>query len=344
VTDYAWDYEDRLTEVVVKTSGGTVLQDDRFTYDVEGRRIGKNMLGGGQTWTLYDGGNPYADFNSSGTLTYRYLYGKGLDSLLARFDGTNTVWYLTDNLGSVRQMVSTGGSVLDQLTYDSFGNILTETSPSSGDRFKFTGREWDSELGQYNYRARPYVPGTGRFSAQDPSGFNGGDANLYRYVGNSSTDATDPSGMSVWEKIWNGPNSAIGLVWGALGILKQGYEPEDLAQTTVDLGNNAIQFDNNPFMPEGSAITLGNVIIYGKNTHPYTLQRNGVPVGHHEREHTYQGEEYGPMYLPLHLSHGLYSLYTTGDWHLNNSLEQGPMSNPPHPWIHPLQEVPWDIY
>ena len=31
--------------------------------------------------------------------------------------------------------------------------------------------------------------------SQDPSGFGGGDSNLYRYVGNSPTDATDPSGL-----------------------------------------------------------------------------------------------------------------------------------------------------
>ena len=36
--------------------------------------------------------------------------------------------------------------------------------------------------------------GLGLFS-QDPIGFAGGDANLYRYVGNSPTNATDPSGL-----------------------------------------------------------------------------------------------------------------------------------------------------
>lgn len=35
----------------------------------------------------------------------------------------------------------------------------------------------------------------GRFISQDPIGFAGGDANLYRYVGNSSPNATDPSGL-----------------------------------------------------------------------------------------------------------------------------------------------------
>jgi hypothetical protein len=44
-------------------------------------------------------------------LTYRYLYGKALDSLFARFDGTNTVWYLGDKLGSVRQLANTNSTV-----------------------------------------------------------------------------------------------------------------------------------------------------------------------------------------------------------------------------------------
>src|SRR2546426_10744385 len=93
-----WDYRNRLTEVLVKTSGGTTVQDDKFTYDIFNRRIGKSTLSGGQTWTVYDGQNPYADFSSSGGLTNRYLYGRATDELFAKFDGTNTTWYLEDML------------------------------------------------------------------------------------------------------------------------------------------------------------------------------------------------------------------------------------------------------
>jgi RHS repeat-associated protein len=105
------------------------------------------------------------------------------------------VWYLTDKLGSVREDVQTSGSVLDSITYDSYGNILTESSPSSGDRFKFTGREWDSEIGQYYDRARDYAPNIGRFESEDPAGFKGQDSNLYRYVYNQPTDLIDPTGL-----------------------------------------------------------------------------------------------------------------------------------------------------
>lgn len=66
-----------------------------------------------------------------------------------------------------------------------------------GIRNYYAGREFDSftEL-SYN-RARWYDPSAGRFISEDPIGFAGGDANLYRYAGNSPDNATDPSGNLV---------------------------------------------------------------------------------------------------------------------------------------------------
>jgi hypothetical protein len=40
-----------------------------------------------------------------------------------------------------------------------------------------------------------YDPTIGRFISEDPIAFEGGDANLYRYTGNSPTNATDPTGL-----------------------------------------------------------------------------------------------------------------------------------------------------
>src|SRR5262249_27514185 len=77
----------------------------------------------------------------------------------------------------------------------SYGNLVSETNAANGDRFKYAAREYDPLLGLYYDRARYYNPATGRFLSEDPSGFGAGDANLYRYVGNSPTNATDPSGL-----------------------------------------------------------------------------------------------------------------------------------------------------
>jgi uncharacterized protein RhaS with RHS repeats len=40
-----------------------------------------------------------------------------------------------------------------------------------------------------------YDPTIGRFLSEDPSGFDGGDPNLYRYVGNDPVNHTDPNGL-----------------------------------------------------------------------------------------------------------------------------------------------------
>lgn len=198
VTTYTYDDRNRLTLVTV---GGTV--EATYTYDALNRRIGAND-NGTQTWTVYNAQNPYADFargGSGGTvLTERYLYGPGANAILARTSsGGSTAWYLTDNAGSVRDIASIGISsvtVLDHIVYDSFGNVTSESSPSSGDRFKFQSMQYDTTVGLYYDNARWYNPVIGKFVSLDPIGFAAGDVNLYRFVDNEPTDATDPSGRS----------------------------------------------------------------------------------------------------------------------------------------------------
>jgi len=209
VATYTWDFRNRLTRG--QTSGVNLgTHDVTFTYDMFDRRIEKSTSSG-NTWTVYDEANPYADFSGS-MLQYRYLYGRTVDALFARFDGTSgndsTIWYLTENLGSVRQMAKTDGTVTATITYDSFGQIQ---GTFIGDRFKFAGREYDSETGLYYNRERYYDPSVGRFLSEDPLGLRAGDSNLYRYVGNAPTWRIDPSGLD-WA------NDLIGAfcvaVWG----------------------------------------------------------------------------------------------------------------------------------
>ncbi len=59
----------------------------------------------------------------------------------------------------------------------------------------YAGRPWDETTEAYDFRARHYDPNTGRFLSEDPIGFAGGDANLYRYVGNNPVNYVDPSGL-----------------------------------------------------------------------------------------------------------------------------------------------------
>ena len=62
-----------------------------------------------------------------------------------------------------------------------------------------------------NYRARYYDPKAGRFITKDPLGFDGGDVNLYAYVGNNPVNYTDPLGLSApcCDGYWQGVDAKI---------------------------------------------------------------------------------------------------------------------------------------
>src|SRR5205823_2166504 len=125
-----------------------------------------------------------------------------------------TGWYLADDQGSIRAIVSLAGStVLDRITYDGYGKITSESSPSSGDWFKYNGGFYDSQVGLTRFGWRWQDATTGRWTTRDPSGFGGRDVNWYRYAGNSPTNATDPSGLLTLG--WDGTAAWYGAVGGA---------------------------------------------------------------------------------------------------------------------------------
>jgi RHS repeat-associated protein len=132
-------------------------------------------------------------FDGTGNQTHRYLYGDEIDQLLADEVGVSTRWMLADHQGTIKDVVDRNGAVLNHISYDSFGQVVSQTS-SIELRFGYTGREWDTETGLDYYRARYYDPSVGRFISEDPLGFGGKDTNLIRYVKNSPTNWVDPSG------------------------------------------------------------------------------------------------------------------------------------------------------
>jgi len=159
---------------------------------------------------IYDGQHTLLEFAqdvAEPVLTHRYLHGPAVDQILADeqvlrtyWEG-NVMWPLTDNQGTVRDVAhydpaNHDTSIVNHITYDAFGQITYEQQAAIDHIFGYTGRERDEESDLYFYRARYYDPTTGQFIGQDPIGFEAGDANLYRYVGNGPTNATDPSGLA----------------------------------------------------------------------------------------------------------------------------------------------------
>jgi RHS repeat-associated protein len=135
------------------------------------------------------------DLNGSNQFLVRRMYLASIDNAFARVDSNgNAAWYLTDHLASTRELINAANTSTDVISYDAFGSVAVETNSAFGDRYKYTGRETDSESGlQYN-RTRSYSPTVGRWTTCDTLSFGSGDTNLYRYVTNSPLDRIDPQG------------------------------------------------------------------------------------------------------------------------------------------------------
>jgi RHS repeat-associated protein len=132
------------------------------------------------------------------------VYGPGADEILLRQkDGMGYTIFLLDRHGNVAFLVDHDGHVLENYTYDVFGQptiTITETGQKLSSTlyahdFLFQGREYIAPLGIYDYRNRFYLPATGRFLQTDPTGFGAGDMNLFRYCGDDPVDLSDPLGL-----------------------------------------------------------------------------------------------------------------------------------------------------
>jgi RHS repeat-associated protein len=315
---YTWDARGHLSTI----SGGATAS---FVYDAFGRRMKKTIGSSTVTQFVYDRVNPVQELNGANppAVTANLLTGLNIDEFFTRTASGTTSTLLADALGSTIGLVGSSGGIATSYTYQPFSGT-TAGGAANTNPYQFTGRENDG-TGLYFYRARYYQPGFQRFISQDPVGFAGGQANIYlSYVYDDAVDMLDPSGLSFLTKLWNGFNDIPGAIWGGVNVLAGGH--------LGPIGNNAIQIENAPLMPAGSAITLGNVICYGKRTPPPHVLGGPQDLGRHEMQHTIQGETLGPAYLPANILGGLYSEATSGDWHTNNPMETGPMSTPPQPW------------
>ena len=154
-------------------------------YDAFGRRI-QNLQG---ISLLYDGANAVQELSGS-TVTANFLNG-GVDESFSQAGSGGTFIPLKDALGSTIALVNSSGNVQTSYTYDPFGNTSVSGS-SNANEFQYTARENEGN-GLYFYRNRYYSPLFGRFLAEDPLGLLAG-INLYRYVDDSPTSYTDPSG------------------------------------------------------------------------------------------------------------------------------------------------------
>jgi hypothetical protein len=178
---YGYDSDNHMTSAMERqTDGGTLLLQATYVYDAFGQRIEKDVWtaatgtvttrfaylqgsgGGGQGSEAI-----WADLSSSNALQTRYLRGDDVDQLFARVSASGTAaWYLTGQLGSIRNLTDNSGNLQDTILYDPFGVILSESNAGFGDRYKYTaGRASVQRISERQLcgRGPTLWPGPGQF-------------------------------------------------------------------------------------------------------------------------------------------------------------------------------------
>jgi RHS repeat-associated protein len=197
-----------------KVTGSPDLLGYQSTYELSYDALGRCVVrftkltstSGSSTFithTIYDGEKPILEYipgSPSSAPRTRTLYGKGIDEILMRYNQGNsptTAYYQEDHQGNITHLTDGAGNVLVRYSYDAFGKPnpeYTMSGTSQANRFLFNGREYSNLYGIYEYRARAYHPGIGRFMSEDPKGMDA-DSNMFRYCSNDPLDRVDPMGL-----------------------------------------------------------------------------------------------------------------------------------------------------
>ena len=98
-------------------------------------------------------------------------------------------YHLNDNLGSTIFVLDSAGNLLANHYHDPFGKAWN-VKGDIGNDIRFTGKEYEEDIGLYYFAMRWYDPDVGRFISQDPLEPMG-----YVYVANNPMRYVDPSGI-----------------------------------------------------------------------------------------------------------------------------------------------------
>ena len=187
-TAFTFDDEHRLVQA------GT----DQYLYDGAGNRLAAWRRGAAGTRYVYDvAGNLLAEANGSNQILRYYVYGQGLLAMVTPSGASYSYHY--DATGNTVAMTDGSQAVVNRYAYTPYGRIVGKAeTPGLTQPFQYVGQSgvMAEPNGFYYMRARYYDPEVGRFVSEDPIGFEGGDVNLYAYVGGNPVMGIDPFGLA----------------------------------------------------------------------------------------------------------------------------------------------------
>ncbi len=187
VTTYGWDKDNRLRSLTPPTGTPTT-----YSYDSNGLRV-ERVDSTGTTRYLLDGSSVLEELDGTNATTIKYLNNpQQIDEVLAYQRGSQTEYPLTDALGSLYAATDASGNVVHRYDFDVYGARSDLGGIAAAIDRGYTSREHDKN-GLINNGRRQRNPLLGGWTQPDRAGMIDG-PNLYNYVMNMPTMATDPTG------------------------------------------------------------------------------------------------------------------------------------------------------
>jgi RHS repeat-associated protein len=206
---YEWDAENRLLAIEQGT------HRSEFTYDGQNRRVRivekENGSTASDAFYLWCGLEICEERDSTGSSTTKRFFPQGEEQVDTAY------FYTRDHLGSIRELIDSGGNLESRYDYDPFGRS-TKLSGGADPAFGYTGQYQHANSGKLLSLYRAYDPDIGRWLSEDPIGIDGG-INLYAYVEAQPINAIDPLGLSLLSAA---KSFTIGFVLGAAATVAVG--------------------------------------------------------------------------------------------------------------------------
>ena len=229
---FTYDAENHL-----KTAGGVT-----YTYDGDGKRVQKSS---GKLYWYGMGGDPLDESDAAGNITDEYVFLGGKRVARRNVSSGNIYYYFADHLSTARIVTNATGTILDDSDFYPFGGERVVTS-TSGNTYKFTGKERDTESGLDNFGARYDSSSIGRFMSPDPKpdssrAANPQSLNRYSYALNNPLKYVDVRGECTAPAL--GPGQVGICIESYIQAARLGRFP---SKNWLGLGDNRGPVANNP--------------------------------------------------------------------------------------------------
>ena len=251
-TGKRYEYDGWNRPVRVKDAAGTTTLAT-YAYDGSGRRV-TVTAGGTTTQLVYSSAWQVLEERVGGVTKAQNVWSPVyVDAMVVRDRdadgnaGTGTggleerLWVQQDANFNVTALTDGTGAAVERFVYDPFGaaTVLTGAFAARSAslyawQYLHQGGRVDAASGLIHFRNRDYSPTLGRWVTMDPIGYDAGDVNLYRVVGNNPTLYTDPSGKIA-------PLIVLGILGGAIFVGSSGRANAPTSSAEATLGPPPIQ-------------------------------------------------------------------------------------------------------